>query len=356
MNGAAVEPIKVECPGCSRKLKASWRSAGKTVACPACKTPIAIPEPELRIVDEDVAAPAITVESKPCKGCANLVPIGAVRCMFCGAALMDPPKRKKKTDTLPAVKAKEGDFYTDALWSLLYPLVGIMSFFGFFLVTLVAVVANVGFSFIQARGTDGAYWLGMSGKAFVLFCMYSYATSILYEIVQSSSARDMDVPSVPTPFDRGLWPGFQNFALSVVCFAPVLALAVITRGAEPSLGMMLVNLAVFLPCALIYNLCFLGMAISESLLALSPVGVLRSLKRTFGPSCYALLAGVSTTMLILSAALWFLYYSIHGGLGALMFASMLLPAFALIAVAISARVLGLLYYHYEGRLRLTRAA
>jgi|GEM_PF-2634999 len=62
-------PIAVVCPGCAAKLNAPDATAGKTVKCPKCKEPLAVPAespaPQFEVVDEPV--PPKPAKPKPVK-------------------------------------------------------------------------------------------------------------------------------------------------------------------------------------------------------------------------------------------------------------------------------------------------
>jgi DNA-directed RNA polymerase subunit RPC12/RpoP len=44
--------IRVKCPSCQQTLKAEERHAGRTVRCPACRSPVTIPSPEPEPAEE----------------------------------------------------------------------------------------------------------------------------------------------------------------------------------------------------------------------------------------------------------------------------------------------------------------
>jgi DNA-directed RNA polymerase subunit RPC12/RpoP len=62
--------IRVKCPSCQQTLKAEDRHAGRTVRCPACRSPVTIPSPEPEPAEEtldpfaDLAEPPPIEQSK----------------------------------------------------------------------------------------------------------------------------------------------------------------------------------------------------------------------------------------------------------------------------------------------------
>lgn len=110
-------PITVSCPSCASKLKAPDHLAGRTLACPRCKTPVAVPSsahpgpaprqaikppppvprPPAELVVEVVpGADAVAVPAappyKPCPFCSEQIRADARRCKHCGETL-DPALR-----------------------------------------------------------------------------------------------------------------------------------------------------------------------------------------------------------------------------------------------------------------------
>ncbi len=75
-------PIHVRCGGCGAKLAVQETSAGKTVNCPKCAAPVAVPAGDdgFRVI-EDAATPAA---GSKCIYCGKLRPAGIQGCPHCG--------------------------------------------------------------------------------------------------------------------------------------------------------------------------------------------------------------------------------------------------------------------------------
>ncbi|MCL2742453.1 MAG: zinc ribbon domain-containing protein [Planctomycetaceae bacterium] len=84
--------IPFSCPSCDRKLNAKDKHAGRTLNCPACKTPVSVPQfatPSQPVPAPIQSVPAVVVPTIPkqvfCTNCGNSISEQAAACMSCGA-------------------------------------------------------------------------------------------------------------------------------------------------------------------------------------------------------------------------------------------------------------------------------
>lgn len=71
-----------ECPQCGKRLSAPDSSAGKTLKCPQCMTPIVVPHPAQEF------ATASVDRRKTCPFCGELISESAIKCRFCNSILV----------------------------------------------------------------------------------------------------------------------------------------------------------------------------------------------------------------------------------------------------------------------------